>query len=812
MLLLVGAFAAVLGTLWADDWASVIDAVAAGLPIITTGVGLHMWHRKVTGRIAARATEQVLKEAKAELASAGLDAWQAEAQLRDQDGPQPMPVVWQVVSAPEQAEHVVLPGATTDREATRRQMEGFAAEFSRWTPPRLVIVGNRGSGKTTFAMQLTLALLAPARGVGDEEPTTPRLVPVFLSAAGWSPERSFAGWVAEEIARICPEVSRISPDMPRRLVDRHHVVIVLDGLDEIPAEMRAKAFEVLDATRYPLVLTCRTEEFEASTASRSGMLSDAHFISPRPLTTADAAAFLRKAMPRTPAPGWEELLTELEAPGPHTGPLGVLAEAVTTPLDLGLLKATYAERSPRDLLRPGLFDDQEALRGHLFDELIPKVLEPPLHEDAVPDWLRPRHHHHPVDVRRWLGFLADCMDRAPEPSALDRSAGPGTRDLLWWRLASLTLSRRALPWAQVITWALLGAATGALIGTVSPTKDVPDAATGAWGCLFLGAVSGGVSAFFANRSIDSIPRFSNAWYALSLPRYSRSEPRFWRKVGFGALVGAPAGAALVVAVSLAAWIWKSATADSPGSLMSGESVLFGLNAGVVVGSAAGLAAWGETVWGAWGANRSGTPLGSLRADRDNLLLTLALIITAAGSLIGWMTWDGRSDNEATLGVLFLGLIAVGVSLFSGERACLVYAVAVIHAWWRGHLPLTLMRFLDDAHRLNLLRAVGPAYQFRHAEFQDHLAAWYRETYAPLLEPTPSAPRRTRSWRQTLALWVLGAAVFLGAGRAWELIDRAESLQTWQLVRDIAQVVVGLAAGIVFTLKWRQTRRATIQDT
>jgi hypothetical protein len=44
--------------------------------------------------------------------------------------------------------------------------------------------------------------------------------------------------------------------------------------------------------------------------------------------------------------------------------------------------------------------------------------------------------------------------------------------------------------------------------------------------------------------------------------------------------------------------------------------------------------------------------------------------------------------------------------------------------WRlaaaGKLPLRLMGFLDDAHRLGLLRTTGPAYQFRHAEFHDYL--------------------------------------------------------------------------------------------
>ena len=53
------------------------------------------------------------------------------------------------------------------------------------------------------------------------------------------------------------------------------------------------------------------------------------------------------------------------------------------------------------------------------------------------------------------------------------------------------------------------------------------------------------------------------------------------------------------------------------------------------------------------------------------------------------------------------------------------------ATWRlsrdGVLPRKLMPFLDDMHRLGLLRAVGRIYQFRHAELQDHLA----ETSKPI---------------------------------------------------------------------------------
>jgi hypothetical protein len=40
---------------------------------------------------------------------------------------------------------------------------------------------------------------------------------------------------------------------------------------------------------------------------------------------------------------------------------------------------------------------------------------------------------------------------------------------------------------------------------------------------------------------------------------------------------------------------------------------------------------------------------------------------------------------------------------------------------RWRTPLRLVRFLEDARDRNVLRAVGPVYQFRHARLQDRLA-------------------------------------------------------------------------------------------
>jgi hypothetical protein len=72
------------------------------------------------------------------------------------------------------------------------------------------------------------------------------------------------------------------------------------------------------------------------------------------------------------------------------------------------------------------------------------------------------------------------------------------------------------------------------------------------------------------------------------------------------------------------------------------------------------------------------------------------------------------------GGLAFGLAAGLVG--GNHHAWLAYKIAIWHLARAGHVPRKLMAFLDDAHRLGLLRTVGPIYQLRHADLQDHLAA------------------------------------------------------------------------------------------
>ncbi|MEO3863801.1 hypothetical protein [Acrocarpospora sp. B8E8] len=56
-----------------------------------------------------------------------------------------------------------------------------------------------------------------------------------------------------------------------------------------------------------------------------------------------------------------------------------------------------------------------------------------------------------------------------------------------------------------------------------------------------------------------------------------------------------------------------------------------------------------------------------------------------------------------------------------HHAWFVFMIAAARLASARRLPWRLIAFLDDAHRLGMLRAVGPIYQFRHAELHDHLA-------------------------------------------------------------------------------------------
>ena len=178
-------------------------------------------------------------------------------------------------------------------------------------------------------------------------------------------------------------------------------------------------------------------------------------------------------------------------------------------------------------------------------------------------------------------------------------------------------------------------------------------------------------------------------------------------------------------------------------------LVFGLGAGLAGGYGAGIAggAVGGLVVGlagwTWLALATGlvypedtstpSPVVSWRNDRRCALrlglvggLVVGLVSVPA---VGFVVWLGNGGFRGALWVALAFGPAVG--LVGGLLGALVAGLGNSQVWpsslaaaqlaIRWHTPLRLMRFLDDAHGRNILRTVGPVYQFRHARLQDRLA-------------------------------------------------------------------------------------------
>jgi hypothetical protein len=134
-----------------------------------------------------------------------------------------------------------------------------------------------------------------------------------------------------------------------------------------------------------------------------------------------------------------------------------------------------------------------------------------------------------------------------------------------------------------------------------------------------------------------------------------------------------------------------------------------------------------------------------------------------------------------------------------------YVAATAYLATRGRAPARLITFLDDAHRLGLLRTIGPLYQFRHAEPQDHLAAPHRPaptppTPLPPARATKAEPRRSTTSADFTASAAVGATIGVGA---LLVFDRPAT--TTEIVVYAAVTVAGLVVS-VFAIRAHLRRR------
>ncbi|HWE89128.1 MAG TPA: NACHT domain-containing protein, partial [Pseudonocardiaceae bacterium] len=200
---------------------------------------------------------------------------------------------------------------------------------------QLVILGEPGAGKTVLAVLFALQVLE-RRQAGDP-------VPVVLGLSSWNPAvEDLHTWLARRIVEEYPAVGNkqvYGVDAARSLVADGRVLAVLDGLDEMPASARLAAIATLDhvaGTGYPMVVTCRSQEYEDVVTGGGAFLSRAAVAEIEPVDLADAGRYLIDATPRGSG-HWQPVLDELAA-----RPDAPLARTLTSPLMISLARAVYA--------------------------------------------------------------------------------------------------------------------------------------------------------------------------------------------------------------------------------------------------------------------------------------------------------------------------------------------------------------------------------------------------------------------------------------------------------------------------------------
>ncbi|MEU9872525.1 NACHT domain-containing protein [Actinomadura sp. NPDC048021] len=668
--------------------------LAAAVPLILA----LRWARQRSRELAAAvvADPESLTRAKELLAGLVAEQWKDEARRRSLDDPDPIPVRWRtpvpeahtpaIMDHADLVEPAITGGGGVWWTASSADIAALTARFRRTRRRRLVILGGPGTGKTTLAVQLLLHLLATR----PQHPNEP--VPVLLPIAGWDTARfpRLHDWLTDRLLGDYPALRApgLGHGLVRALAARQHLLPVLDGLDELPPPAQTEVIGALNRSLGgddQLVLTSRTAEFATAVTAAGVVITSAAVLEPCPLAPADAADYLAHCLPPHPGTAWQHVLTQLRntppadqrPPGPAAGgPAAALADVAATPLGLWLLRTVHTApgSDPAALTEPARFPTSAALRAHLFDQLIPAVIATrrPGADSAEP--FRPRHAHDPGEIRRWLSYLAHHLTR--QPASDD---GQGVHDFAWWRLAATTHIKTRTP-------ALLTALAGGL-------------ASGLWSGLTLGLTIAVVGVLTARAWERDLPGYANL-------RIRQRSTDLMQMLALG-LTGGLAGGML-----LGWWLQFSA------GPMVGLTV--GYAGGIAVGLTFGFIRWAETPAR---VSHATTPMGSWHADRSlHLLRTSTIGLTFAltfGALFGLIF-------GVRFGIAF-GLV-FGVWFGIGGGAHHAWAAYLI-ATWRlaraGLLPRRLMPFLDDCHRLGLLRAVGPIYQFRHAELQEHLAATYQ---------------------------------------------------------------------------------------
>ncbi|MFI7455506.1 NACHT domain-containing protein [Nonomuraea sp. NPDC049714] len=617
------------------------------------------------------------------------EQWLAEVRMWSLHNPDPIAISWELTKD----KRLVQPGRRYAFGGDSAAIEKMAERFRRLDRRRLVIIGEPGTGKTTLAVQLLLLL---ARTRKDDE-----AVPVLLPLADWDPAEhpQLQDWLAARVARDYPALNAAhGPAAAAQLAAAGLILPVLDGMDELPKQARPAVLTALNAwltDRDELILTSRTTEF----AGARRTINAGTVITSTPLVPGVAAAYLERCVP--PGGEWEAVLRAL-----RTGSAPALACVVSTAQGLWMVKTVYAETGadPRPLLTTYARSPAK-LRGHLLDHVV-EALVATRRPGRSPGPFRPRRQWTADQVRARLEYLARLLSEHD------------TRELAWWRIAGYLAKPHPPPTVGVVML-LLG---NFVVGSMGRSRvRLAAELTGPLPILI----------YVVNLLIGLVLTATIAIITVDLVRGGRwkGSPLVWAKLVAeepGTVALGLRGRIRPLLRLLAFWGLTGGVVGTVGVPIVSASgqwdlslfrTIVGAVAGLVVGLLLGFVRWASRPAPTAAAL---SPPSTWRGDRTLTLMHVVVYVLLPGLVICAAYWAQGGMAAGLSAGLVLGLGGgLGFWLGYGEHhAWLAYKIIALR---HRRLPYRLMGFLDDAHRMGLLRAVGPHYQFRHAELHDHLA-------------------------------------------------------------------------------------------
>ncbi len=240
----------------------------------------------------------------------------------------------------------------------------------------LLILGAPGSGKTTMLLELARQLIQRAR----EDVTQP--IPMVFNLASWTEKLTLADWLAQELNNLYSVPRKTAPDW----VKGNKLLLLLDGLDEVRQESRAKCVEAINEFRKEhgltsLAVCSRSQDY----ADLNAKLSFEGAIEVQPLTQKQITEFFNRF--------GDEMAGIMQALEKDSA----LREMAETPLFLSIMIMAYRDKRDVDIL---VSQDEKAQRKHLFDTYIERMFERPRLKNEM---------FKKQDVFRWLTWLAKKM-------------------------------------------------------------------------------------------------------------------------------------------------------------------------------------------------------------------------------------------------------------------------------------------------------------------------------------------------------------------------------------------------------------------